>query len=321
MLLLALAGTYFLRRSPKLSSTDTIVLADFANSTGDPVFDGTLRQGLTVQLEQSPFLSLISDERIQKTLALMSQGPDAHLTPALGREICQRTGSAAVLDGSIASLGTQYVLGLRAIDCASGKLLDAEQAQAPRKEDVLNALSQITGRFRARVGESLTTVRTHNTPPWEATTPSLEALKAFSAAAKIHFTADSAGAQPLYMRAIEIDPNFALAYWGLGQTYGELGESDLSAKYMSKAYALRGRVSDAEKFYIAAWYDLRVTGNLEDAQQQCAAWAQAYPREPRAHDLAAVIDVHFGRYDQAIEEGRTANEDSIPTFPSHLSIL
>ena len=304
------AGTFrfFSHRPTVLSEKDTIVLGDFDNKTGDPVFDGTLRQGLTVQLEQSPFLSLISDDRIQQVLRMMGQPADARLTPAVGRDLCQRVGSAAVLDGSIASLGTAYVLGLRAVDCHTGDVLDAEQAQAARKEDVLNALSQIASKFRTRIGESLTTVRAHDTPLWEATTPSLEALNAFTAAAKIHFTRDSVAAQPLYMRAIEIDPNFALAYWGLGQTYGELGESDLAAEYLSKAYALRDRVSDAERFYIIAWYDLRVTGNLEDAQQQCAEWAQAYPREPRAPDLAEAIDGTLGRYDRSIAESKRAVE-------------
>jgi serine/threonine protein kinase/predicted Zn-dependent protease len=304
------AGAYYLRhRSPKLTDQDTIVLADFTNSTGDPVFDGTLRQGMTVQLEQSPFLSLISEQRIQKTLALMGQPTDVHLTPALGREICQRTGSAAVLDGSIASLGTQYVLGLRAVDCASGRLLDAEQVQAARKEDVLDALSRIASRFRTRIGESLATVQQHNTPLAEATTPSLEALKLYSAAVKIHFTTDSAAAQPLYKRAIELDPNFALAYAQLSQTYGELGESDLSAQYMAKAYALRRRVSDAEKYYITVGYDIRTTGNLEDAQQQCEAWAQEYPREPKALGLpAGMIEPVFAQYEKSIEDGKKAVE-------------
>jgi tetratricopeptide (TPR) repeat protein len=311
LVVVAVAGAYlYFHHSRKvLTEADTVVLADFTNSTGDPVFDGTLRQGMTVQLEQSPFLSLVSDERIQKTLALMAQPPDAHLTPAIGREVCERTGSAAVLDGTIAPLGAQYVLGLRAIDCRTGEALDVEQVQAARKEDVLNALSEMASRLRSRLGESLATVKQFDTPLAEATTPSLEALKTFSAAAKIHFTADSAAAQPLYKRAIELDPNFAIAYSNLGQTYGELGESDLSADYIAKAYALRDHASDAEKFFIAVSYDIRVTGNLEDAQQQCEAWAQAYPREPRALGLpAGIIDLVFGKYEESVEDGKKAVE-------------
>ena len=185
------AGYFYFHRTPKLTDKDTIVLADFTNKTGDPVFDETLRQGLAVQLEQSPFLSLVSDERIQQTLRLMGQPADARLTPELAREICERTASAAVLEGSIASLGSQYVLGLRAKNCRTGDVLDEEQVQAARKEDVLNALSQIASKFRTRVGESLATVEKHDTPLAEATTPSLEALKAYSAAWKVHYSTGS----------------------------------------------------------------------------------------------------------------------------------
>jgi len=179
------AGYFYFHRAPKLTDRDTLVLADFINTTGDPVFDGTLRQGLTVQLAQSPFLSLIPDERIQRTLRLMGQPADARLTPELAKEICERIAGAAVLDGSIAPIGSQYVLGLRAKNCRTGDILDDEQAPAARKEEVLKALSQIAGKFRTRAGESRTTVAKHDTPLEEATTPSLEALKAYSAAWKV----------------------------------------------------------------------------------------------------------------------------------------
>src|ERR1017187_2150679 len=180
------AGYFYFHRTPGLTDKDTIVLADFINRTGDPIFDGTLRQGLAIQLEQSPFLSLVSDEHIQRTLRLMGREADARLTPELAREICERTASAAVLDGSIASLGSQYVLWLRARNCRTGNVLDEEQVQAGRKEDVLNALSQVASKFRTRVGESLSTIKEHDTPLPEATTPSLEALKAYSVARKVH---------------------------------------------------------------------------------------------------------------------------------------
>ena len=288
-----------------LTDKDTIVLADFANTTGDPVFDGTLRQGMIVQLEQSPFLSLVSDERIKKTLTLMGQPGNAKLTPEIGREVCQRTGSAAVLDGSIASLGTQYVLGLRAVDCRTGESIDAEQAQAARKEDVLNVLSQVASRFRRRLGESLATVKEHDTPLVEAATPSLEALKAYSAARNLHLSSSSASPQPLYKRAIEIDPSFAMAYAMLGHAYGEMGESDLSAEYLGKAYALRDHASDAEKFFIAVSYDLRTTGNLEDARQTIEAWSQAYPREAMGPGLlGSFVYPVFGKFEKAIEESQ-----------------
>jgi serine/threonine protein kinase/tetratricopeptide (TPR) repeat protein len=299
------ARLFYPHKVRALKDKDTIVLADFLNTTGDPVFDGTLRQGMMVQLEQSPFLSLVSDERIQKTLSLMSQPAEARLTPEIGREICQRTGSAAVLDGSIASLGTQYVLGLRAVDCRTGESIDAEQVQAAHKEDVLNALSQVASRFRRRLGESLATVKEHDTPLVEAATPSLEALKAYSAARKLHFSSNSAGPQSLYKRAIEIDPNFAMAYAMLGHTYGEMGESDLSAEYLGKAYALRNHASYGEKFFIAVSYDLRTTGNLEDARQTIEAWSQAYPRESMGPGLlGAFVYPVFGEFEKAIEESQ-----------------
>jgi eukaryotic-like serine/threonine-protein kinase len=304
---LALAGYLYFHRAPKLTDKDTIVLADFANSTGDPVFDETLRQGLAVQLGQSPFLSLISDERIQQMLKLMAKPADARLTPAVSREICERTASAAVLDGSIASLGSQYVLTLRAKDCRSGDVLDQEQVQAARKEDVLNALSQVASRFRTRVGESLSTVKSHDTPLAEATTPSLEALKAYSEGWQVSFSSGSAASVPFFQRALEIDPNFASAYAALGRMYGDIGESTLSAKNLSKAYQLRDRASDQEKFFISVNYDLQVTGNLEKAQQTCELWVQAYPRAWFPHALlSGGIYPELGKYEESVEEAKIA---------------
>jgi eukaryotic-like serine/threonine-protein kinase len=304
---LVLAGYLHFHRAPKLTDKDTIVLADFANATGDPVFDDTLRQGLAVQLEQSPFLSLISDDRIQQMLRLMAKPAEARLTPEVAREICQRTGSAAVLDGSIASLGTQYVLTLRAKDCRSGDVLDEEQVQAGRKEEVLNALSQIASRFRARVGESLSTVKSHDIPLAEATTPSLEALKAYSAGWQVSFSSGSAAAIPFANRAIEIDPNFASAYALIGRFYGDIGESVLSANNTSKAYQLRARATDQEKFFISVNYDLEVTGNLERAQQTCDLWIQAYPRAWLPHGLlSGGVYPALGKYERATEEAKIA---------------
>src|SRR6516225_8684190 len=295
------------RRTPKLTGKDTIVLADFTNMTSDPVFDGTLRQGLAVQLEQSPFLSIISDERTQQVLRLMGKPADARLTPETAREICERTASAAVLQGSIASLGSQYVLGLRAEECRSGDVLAEEQAQAARKEDVLNALSQIATKFRRRVGESLTTVKKYDTPLEEASTPSLEALKAYSAGWRASFSTGSAAAVPFLKRAIEIDPNFASAYAALGRMYGDIGESVLSAVNTSKAYQLRDRASDQEKFFISLSYDLQVTGNLEKGQQTCALWVQAYPRAWVPHGLlSGDIYPAMGKREESVEEAKIA---------------
>ena len=306
VLAVLVAGYFYFHRAPKLTDKDTIVLADFINQTSDPVFDGTLRQGLVVQLEQSPFLSLISDERIQKALGLMGQPADAPLTPKIAREICERTASAAVLDGSIKSLGSQYVLGLRARNCRTGDVLDEEQAQAARKEDVLNALSQIASKFRTRVGESLSTIEKHDTTLAEATTPSLEALKAYSSALKARNSTGPAQALPLFQRAIEIDPGFAMAHAWLGRMYGE-GESALAAQSISKAYQLRDRASDAEKFYITAVYDVQVTGNLEKARQTGEVWAQTYPRDKESHGfLAGIVYQELGKYEKSIEEAKIA---------------
>jgi hypothetical protein len=229
-LALLVGGYLYFHQSTKLTDKDTIVLADFTNSTGDAVFDGTLRQGMAVQLEQSPFLSLVPDDRIQRTLHLMGQPADARLTPEVAREVCERTASAAVLDGSIASLGSQYVLGLRAKDCRTGAVLAEEQMQAARKEDVLNALSQVASKFRTRVGESLSTVEKHDKPLDEATTSSLDALKAYSAGWRAHFSGGPVAATPSFKQAIEIDPKFASAYAALGLMYGANGESTLSGR-------------------------------------------------------------------------------------------
>jgi len=207
VLALSVAGYFYFHRPPKLTDKDTIVLADFTNTTGDTVFDGTLRQGIAVQLGQSPFLSLVSDERIQQALRLMGQPAEASLTPEVAREICERTASAAVLDGSIASLGSQYVLGLRAKDCRNGEVLAADQVQVARKEDVLNALGQIASKFRTRLGESFATVGKHDTPLAEATTPSLEALRAYSAGLKVVASSGSTAGLPFFNTPLRLTPS------------------------------------------------------------------------------------------------------------------
>ena len=311
------AGYFWWRRPPIFTDKDTIVLADFTNTTGDAVFDGALRQGLAVQLGQSPFLSLVSEERVQAVLRLMGQPPDARLTPALARGICERTAGSAVLEGSIVALGSQYVLGLRATDCRTGDILGEEQVQAARKEDVLNALSQAASRFRTRVGESLATVGKHDKPLEEATTPSLEALKAYSAAWKAlsSGTADLASAIPLLKRAIGIDPKFGMAYAWLGFTYGLMGEQALSVENLRSAYQLRERVSDRERFFITATYDLQVTGNIDKARETCELWAQTYPRDLHPYPmLGSFIYPTSGRYDKGAEAAtKTIALD--PDFP------
>jgi DNA-binding winged helix-turn-helix (wHTH) protein/Tfp pilus assembly protein PilF len=312
ILLLVIVGgafRFFLHSATVLSEKDTVVLCDFGNSTGDSLFDGTLRQGMAVQLEQSPFLSLISDERVQQSLRLMGRAADARLTPETAREVCERTGSAAVLEGSIAPLGSQYVLGLRAKNCRTGDVLDEEQVQAGRKEDVLNALSQMASKFRTRVGESISTVQRHDTPLAEATTSSLEALEAYSMAWRVHAASGATASLPLFRRATEIDPRFAMAHASLGRVYADLDESDLAAESTTRAWQLRDRVSDQEKFFIAANYELLVTGNMEEAQQTAQAWAQTYPREARPHFmLSGYVNKTAGQYEKAATEARKALE-------------
>ena len=300
---LSAAAYFYFHRAPRLTDKDTIVLADFVNNTGDPVFDGTLRQGLAIQLEQSPFLSLIPDQQVQRTLALMGQPKDARLTPELGQQVCERTGSAAVLEGSIASLGSQYILGLRARNCNTGSVLDQEQIQAERREDVPNSLSQIARKFRTRIGESLATVEQHSKPLEEATTPSLEALKAYTTAMKL----DSTTGIPLFRRAIEIDPKFAMAYANLGLDYSDIGESVLSAENTRKAWELRDRVSDQERFFIDFTYQREVTGNLEDAYQTLELWHRTYPRDFYALSLLGGLSTHgTGRFERVIETSRAS---------------
>ena len=317
------AGAIHGRRPATLTDKDTIVLAEFTNTTGDSVFDDTLRQGLAVQLQQSPFLSLISEERIRKTLALMQQPADARLTSELAQDVCVRTASAAVLDGSIASLGTQYVIALRARNCRTGDTLADEQAQAARKEDVLGALSQIAVRFRTRVGESLATIEKHSMPLEEATTPSLEAWEAFSTASRVYYSSDAAAALPLFKRAVAIDPDFAIAHARLGIHYSTVGESTLARESTLKAYRLRDRASDVERFWIDTLYDRQVTGNLERQQQTMESWARAYPRDPVPLGLlSGLATIGTGKYELSIaaaDKALALDPDQGPPYSSKAS--
>jgi eukaryotic-like serine/threonine-protein kinase len=305
---LALGGwLFFSRKAHALTEKDTIVLADFTNTTGDAVFDGTLRQGLSVQLEQSPFLSIISDRQIQQSLQMMGQKPDAKLTPEIARELCQRAASAAVLDGSIAQIGTQYLLTLKAVNCQSGESLASTEAQASDKNHVLDALGQTASQIRNKLGESLKTVQKFDTPLEQATTPSLEALKAFSSGSKLQSTEGDAAAIPSFKRAIEFDPNFALAYAHLGIASTSIGEPSIAADYTRKAYELRDRTSEPEKYFISATFYKEVTGNIEKAEQSCKLWIQAYPRsdDPHLYLSGAVYPV-IGEYENAVGEAREA---------------
>jgi serine/threonine protein kinase len=316
IVLVALAGggwLFFSRKAHALTDKDTIVLGDFTNTTGDTLFDGTLRQGLSVQLEQSPFLSIIPDQQIQQTLGLMGQPAEAKLTPEIARELCQRTGSAAVLDGSIAQIGAQYLLTLKAANCVSGKTLASTEAQASDKNHVLDALGKTASEIRNKLGESLSTVQNFDTPLEQATTPSLEALKAFSSGRKVMSTTGHAEAIPFFKRAIELDPSFALAYANLGIASSE--ESGAAADYTRKAYELRDRTSEPEKYFITARFHDVVTGNMEKAEQTCELWIQAYPRSSVPHNLlSGAIYPTIGQYGKGVEEGVEAVRLK-PDFP------
>jgi tetratricopeptide (TPR) repeat protein len=305
LVLLITGSAFFLRkRQPMgLRETGSVLIADFTNTTGDPVFDGALRQGLSVQLEQSPFLSMVSEGRIQQTLKMMGQPADAKLTPAIARELCQRAGSEAVLDGSIAQIGRQYLVTLKAVLCSTGDTLASVEAQASDKNHVLDALGKTASEMRNKLGESLSNVQKFDTPLEQATTPSLEALKAYSLGRKASAASEFAAAVPFLQRAIRLDPNFSIAYARLGNCYRMLGELTLAAETTRKAYELRERVSELEKFYIESHY-YQTTGELEKARQVYELWAQSYPRDwGRASGETAVSSMQ-GQYDELLIESR-----------------
>jgi eukaryotic-like serine/threonine-protein kinase len=268
--------------APKLTRKNKIVLGEFENNTGDPVFDGILRHGLSVQLEQSRSLTIVSDQQIQQILRFMGRPSETRLTPEIAQEICERTGGTAVLEGSISTLGSHYVVWLRARSCGTGDVVGQEQVQAKRKEDVLNALTKIALQLRAQLGESRSSIEKHSTPLEQATTASLEALRAYSAGRIAVFTRGFAAAIPHVQRAIAIDPQFAMAQADLGFFYWNMGQTDVAMEHTLKAYELRERVSDRERFFILFLYDRQVTGNLQKELETIEAWAQTYPLDWQA---------------------------------------
>jgi serine/threonine protein kinase/Flp pilus assembly protein TadD len=291
------------RRAHALSESDTVVLADFTNKTGDVVFDDALRQGLAVQLEQSPFLSLVSDQQARQMLQLMGKSPDAKLTPEIARELCERMASKAFIGGTISSLGTQYVLGINAINCQTGDILAQEQATADSKEHVLTALGDAATKLRAKLGESLKTVHKLATPIEQATTPSLDALQAYSMGRNsLLVQGNYAAAVPLFKRAIQLDPNLAMAYASLGTTYHNLGEKELAAENTRRAFELRGKVSERERFYIESHYYDFVSGDLEKARQSYELWAQTYPRDQVPPNNLGNLYQNIGQYEKALTE-------------------
>jgi tetratricopeptide (TPR) repeat protein len=308
VLALLVAGTFYFRsrRAAPLTEKDTLVLADFTNTTGDAVFDDTLRQALVVQLGQSPFLNILPDQKARETLQLMGRSPNERVTQALAREICQRTVGKAMLVGTIASLGSQYVLSLTASNCQSGEPLAEEQAEASSKEAVLGALGKMASSLRSKLGESLSSLQKYDAPIEQATTPSLEALKAYSLAVKARSESGEQDSVPFFRRAIELDPNFAMANAMLGQVYHNLGEVSRSIDYTQKAYDLRDHASELEKYYITSHYYDNVLGDLEKSHEVYNLWAQAYPRDAIPPNNLGAQYQFLGQYDKALPKGLQA---------------
>ena len=298
-------------RAPILTEQDTVVLADFNNTTGDAVFDDTLKQAISAQLGQSPFLNILSDARIRATLRLMAKPANTKLTPEVARDLCQRAEAKTYIAGSIASLGSQYVIGLNAVNCKTGDFLVQEQVTAENKEQVLGALDKAATTIRKKLGESLSSVDKFDAPLDQATTPSLEALKALSVGRKVLQEKGPEAAIPFFNRAVELDPNFAAAYSALGISYTNLREPGLATQNLQKAYDLRDRVSEREKLRISANYYLLVTGELEKAIQIYETWAQTYPRNNEPWGNLGVDYTYLGEYEAAVK----ASLEDLRLFP------
>jgi DNA-binding winged helix-turn-helix (wHTH) protein/Tfp pilus assembly protein PilF len=300
-----LAGTWYRRshRTSKLTEKDTVVLADFDNRTGDQVFDGTLKAGLSISLRQSPFLNLLSDSEVSKTLQLMTRLPGTKITPEVARELCVRAGSKAYIAGLIGSLGRDYVLALKAVNCQSGDTLTEEQVTAASKEKVLDALGEAASKLRGKLGESLATVQKFDVPLAQATTPSLEALKAYSLGIRAGGEKGSAAALPYFQRAIEIDPNFAMGYLLVGNYYNNLNEVGRASEYVTKAFQLREHAGEREKLSIAAAY-YRITGELDKAAQTSQERVESYPREWIAYSSLGLVFASQGQYEKSAEIAR-----------------
>jgi DNA-binding winged helix-turn-helix (wHTH) protein/tetratricopeptide (TPR) repeat protein len=306
VVLIAVGFFYRWRQTRVLTNKDTIVLADFDNKTGDSVFDETLKQGLSVQLEQSPFLDLLSERRVNETLKLMGRSVGDRLTPEVTHEICERTGSTTMLTGSIAGLGSEYVIGLKAVNCNSGDVLAEAQAQAAGKEAVLKALDAAAISLRSKLGESLGSVQEYATPLEEATTPSLDALKAYSLGLKTWSARGDTAALPFFKRAVELDPNFAMAYAWTASLYHDLNEIAGTVENGRKAYGLREKVSERERFFIDSTYFDLVTEELEKGAQTDELWQQTYPRDDLPYIRLGFVSATLGNWEKALEEWRGA---------------
>ncbi len=294
-------GIYWRSRgNRKLTEKDSILLADFVNTTGDPVFDGTLKQALAVQLEQSPYLNIVPDQTVRQALRFMGRAPDERVTGSVAREICERENISALLGGSIAALGSQYVVAIDAINCATGDALAREQITADSKETVLPAVGRAASNLRSKLGESLTSVQKFNTPVTEATTSSLEALKAYAAADEMRNGGGEAESIPLFQHAIELDPNFAMAHARLAAVYSNVGEEDKSLDEAKKAFDLRERISDRERFYIVDHY-YTATGDIEKDKDNLELAVKAYPNDSTAFgNLALLYNLYYADFEKAI---------------------
>jgi serine/threonine protein kinase/tetratricopeptide (TPR) repeat protein len=300
-------GGYFLfHRSSKLTDKDTIILANFSNATGEPAFDGTLKQALAVQLEESPFLNIFPEAAVRETLRYMGRSPDERLTSEIAREVCERHGLKATLAGSITSLGNRYVIGLEAVNCRTGDSLAREQVEADSREQVLSALGKAAKQLRGKLGESLTSIQKFDTPLVQATTSSLEALKAYALARELVMQGKNLEAIPLFKRAIELDPDFATAYQALSIVYSNLGANELGAVYGTKAYELRGRTSEREKFSISSRYYASVTGEQGKAAEVLEVWKQTYPRDFTPRNNLGLTHELLGDFEKAADEYRAA---------------
>jgi len=297
---LAVGGYFYLHRTPTFTEKDSIVVADFTNTTGDPVFDGTLRQGLSVQLEQSPFLRIVSGDRIAQTLRFMEKPPDTRLTPDVAREICQRVNATTTIEGSISALGDQYVLGLNAVNCHTGETLAQEQSTADNKGKVLSTLGTAASELRSKLGESASSLQTHDVPLSQATTSSLEALQAYSLGAQALWKADWSSLKTLMQRAVDIDPNFAHAHSLLGIAEDNLGQTGPAIEQFTKAYELRDRASERENFSISSNYNLFVTGDLDKAVQVGEQWTKLLPRDPAGYVALGIAYRNAGRWDEGL---------------------
>ena len=316
LLVLAIAAAVYFRshKPQRLTEKDVIVLADFANTTGDPVFDSTLKEAVAADLDQSPFFNVLSDRKVNEMLKLMGRPSGERITRDVGREICVRTGSVALLVGSIAAMGSHYALGLRALACGNGDVLGASAAEASSREKVLQTLGKQLADLRGKLGESLASIQKFDKPLEEATTSSLEALQAYSEGQRLAREKGDTDALPFLKRAVELDPNFARAYASLGVRYNNLGQASLAIENVRKAYELRDRVSEREKYYIACTYFTLVTGELEKAIQQYELWIQDYPRDYVAQTNLGVNYFTLGQFERAAavtREALTLEPDSV----------